>query len=155
MVKILNPNGKLIACGKVVPCCEILFTFNGNKKFISEVANGWEVKPTGILIESQEYMPMGGTLLYIGNLPTKKVKEIMKKLLIDGYYDFSELKYQNVKTVEQLKFDNGEGLPYTNEITFIPNVWNISGPNMFCDGLNFSSVLHDEDNDEDCEEGED
>lgn len=48
----------------------------------------------------------------IGNLPTAKVKEIMKQLLSDGYYDFSDCDFQPMMFVEKYKFDEGKSKPY-------------------------------------------
>lgn len=46
------------------------------------------------------------------NLPTAKVKEIMKQLLSDGYYDFSDCDFQPMMFVEKYKFDEGKSKPY-------------------------------------------
>lgn len=160
MVKILSPNGKLFICGEVTPYCETKIPFNGREKFIYEPAVDMDVNPTAIVMKTSEdlndekfFVPHS---LYVGNLSTEKVAEIMEKLLTDGYYDFSKLEYQKVREFECVSFDNGKSLPYTNDITSIPELGYIHHPPVFCGGMSSDDNSYDgnpfeEDN---CEEDE-
>ncbi len=140
MMRIISPRGKLVRVGDVVLCCEISFHFNGEDKRLLEEYRGIDGKPTALRIRYKGSRvnafgePFYGLL--VGNLKPEQVKEIQKSLLKDGYFDFSELDYQEACLDNAPVFDNGEtkpyvveyGLPNTNcfEFSRTPNFTNLS-----------------------------
>jgi len=115
MYRMLSPNGKLLTSKKIEPVVENVIKINGKQQRLSEIAEGFKNEPNAILIFNDTELTH--EQLYIGNLKPAKVKEIMVSLLQDGYYDFSQMQYQDTKKVNTLVFDNGESLPYSSEIT--------------------------------------
>lgn len=124
MMRIISPRGKLVRVGEVIPCCEIRFHFNGEDKRLLEEQKGINSKPTALQIRYNNTGidtfcdPIYG--MFVGNLKPEQVKEIQKSLLRDGYFDFSELDYQEESLDNDPVFDNGETKPYVVEYN-IPN----------------------------------
>lgn len=124
MMRIISPRGKLVRVGDVIPCCEIRFHFNGEDKRLLEEYRGIDGKPTALRIryKGSRLNALGEPFfgLLVGNLKPEQVKEIQKSLLKDGYFDFSELDYQEACSDGKTVFDNGETKPYVMEYD-IPN----------------------------------
>ena len=119
LLKVLTPAGLLRTVEDVVPIIEERRTFNGQKRRIVEVCSD-RAEPNGVTLlckNNMNYMPCQCSReLTIGNLKSEAVREIMRKLLSDGYYDFSQIEYQaRVDTVDETELDNGEGLSYTSD----------------------------------------
>lgn len=119
MMRIITPNGKLKQVENVVPMCEMRFQFNGEKKRMIEIARGMDTEPTALQLQarSSRLDAFGHSCdhLLVGNLKPEKVKEIQRKLLTQGYFDFSELDYQKAGWTGDTVFDNGETKPYALE----------------------------------------
>lgn len=119
MMRIISPRGKLVRVGDVIPCCEIRFHFNGEDKRLLEEHRGIDSNPTALRIRYKGSRlnafgePFFG--MFVGNLKPEQVKEIQKSLLKDGYFDFSELDYQEACSDGKTVFDNGETKPYVVE----------------------------------------
>lgn len=153
MYRILSPNGQLFLGEKIIPIIEKVFEINGEKKRVVVVANGFANEPNGIVIYSSSepnYM-CNKNNFYIGNLRPLEVQKIMRTLVKEGYYDFSEMEYQNVKTLGKVTFDNGESLPYSSEVveSSFPAGLYFNGDNVFERDCNLMDISIDEDNEED------
>ena len=115
---VLSPKGKLMQITEAVPVCERLLKFNGKRRLLMERAEKPETATAVALRIAQEthtpFANMGNELL-VGNLPVGKAEEILKSLLTQGYFDFTELTYQEVKYVSEISFDQGKSQPYTTE----------------------------------------
>ena len=135
MMRIITPQGVLQEVVKVVPICEKRLNFNGKYVRMVEPANGIGVLPTALELQFESRKPndmyMNTVNLFVGNLKPGTVREIQKKLLSDGYFDFSELKYQRKKMVLDTTFDNGESEPYTSDYTLGTSVCQNWGGGIF------------------------
>lgn len=120
MVQIMTPKGVLLEVVNAVPVCEVRLEFNGCNRRLVEAAKGLGTEPTAIAMKynrrSRNGADDGTDELFVGNLKPEVVRETMRKLLEDGYFDFSSMGYQNpVEEVKDTVFDNGESLPYTTD----------------------------------------
>ena len=83
--------------------------------------------------------------LVIGNLQSDVVEQIMQSLLVNGYYDFSQMGYQSTKLADKVVIDGGKSKPYTNEITFMSS-------KSYCSFVGNGFVAEEfAEEDEDCE----
>ena len=119
MYKISRPTGKLLVAKRVIPVCDKVVDFNGKRRRLSEIAESLDSNPTGLILYIEELTThvFQSNGIYIGNLKSTDVQDIMKSLLTEGYYDFSNWNYQTAKDVAKLVFDDGASLPFTSEIT--------------------------------------
>lgn len=111
-MKILTPKGMITMCDQVVPVVEKRLIFNGKQRRLTEAASGMEEKPTALAFQltatghqMMGVMPCGTQELFVGNLKTEKVAEIMKGLLKDGYADLSCFEYQKEFMIDKTVFD--------------------------------------------------
>ena len=108
MVKVLV-NGGLFEISKVEEIVEKRVPFNGTNIRLVQIAKDSKQAVSGLhfQVKNTECNVFAIGEFTIGNLPTAKVKEIMKQLLSDGYYDFSDCDFQPMMFVEKYKFDEG------------------------------------------------
>ena len=113
MVKVLV-NGGLFEISKVEEIVEKRVPFNGTNIRLVQIAKDSKQVVSGLhfQVKNTECNVFAIGEFTIGNLPTAKVKEIMKQLLADGYYDFSDCDFQPMMFVEKYKFDEGKSKPY-------------------------------------------
>ena len=113
MVKVLV-NGGLFEISKVEEIVEKRVPFNGTNIRLVQIAKDSKQAVSGLhfQVKNTECNVFAIGEFTIGNLPTAKVKEIMKQLLADGYYDFSDCDFQPMMFVEKYKFDEGKSKPY-------------------------------------------
>lgn len=118
MMRIITPKGDLRNIKRAVAVCEMRNQFNGRMDRKIEIANDMSYNPTGVCLEL-DVRDTGfvacGQEVFIGNLKTEKVQEILRKLLKEGYFDFSELEYQKENMVEKTTFDAGKSKPYASD----------------------------------------
>lgn len=109
MVKVLV-NGGLFEISKVEEIVEKRVPFNGTNIRLVQIAKDSKQAVSGLhfQVKNTECNVFAIGEFTIGNLPTAKVKEIMKQLLSDGYYDFSDCDFQPMMFVEKYKFDEGK-----------------------------------------------
>ena len=118
MLRVITPKGALRQVAKVTPVCEMRNKFNKKVVRTVEFANGMSANPNAVQIEfPNETLPLMNTL-FIGNLSTVAVKDIMQKMLEQGYFDFSSLEYQEEMNLYKTIFDGGKSNPYTSDYTF-------------------------------------
>ena len=117
-MRVLSPTGKLQEVIRVVPFVEKQDAFNGRVIYNSEVARDLGVNPTGLRLYLQKeqndfFIPT----IYIGNLSTEKVQEILSTILKEEYYDFSQMQYQKVSVpfCSDVTIDGGKSLPFFEE----------------------------------------
>lgn len=140
-MRILTPRGRVVNVIKVIPYAEVQSEINGDKRNRAEAASDLSVNPTGLKIFlKREIEAFAATSIYVGNLPTEKVKEVISSLLTDEYYDLSQFKYQDIKIDNSvLMFENlditvdgGKSNPYFIETTDVTSmVDNVCLPNEF------------------------
>lgn len=121
MVKVLV-NGGLFEISKVEEIVEKRVPFNGTNIRLVQIAKDSKQAVSGLhfQVKNTECNVFAIGEFTIGNLPTAKVKEIMKQLLSDGYYDFSSFTFQPMlMPVEKYKFDEGKSRPYLSEGSLI------------------------------------
>lgn len=119
MLRVMTPRGMLREVSKVMPVCEMRSNFNKKVVRTVEYANGMSANPNAVQIEfSGETMLMNMGSLFIGNLSPEAVRDIMQKLLEQGYFDFSSWEYQEELCLPKTIFDGGKSKPYTSEYTF-------------------------------------
>lgn len=116
---VITPTGKLVKVNKVLICVERKLEFNGKIAHLKEFATDLSCNPTGLkfYISDNKVNCWREDELYIGNLSTEKVKEILNTLLKDGSYNLSDMEYQKEKScnLKDLVLDGGESLPYFEE----------------------------------------
>ena len=118
MLRIINPKGVLTKVKKIIPVVEKLDNFNGKIKYRYEEATDMTVNPTALILNGCS-MPNAFTLdsdIYLGNLTPQEVKKILNSLLVNGYYDFSQYKYQSFRSIDEVTVDNGKSLPFYTEL---------------------------------------
>ena len=121
MVKVLV-NGGLFEISKVEEIVEKRVPFNGTNIRLVQIARDGNQDISGLhfFVNTNDYSVFSVHEFTVGNLPTAKVKEIMKQLLSEGYYDFSDFTFQSmVMPVEKYKFDEGKSKPYFCEGSLI------------------------------------
>lgn len=113
MVKVLV-NGGLFEISKVEEIVEKRVPFNGTNIRLVQIAKDSKQAVSGLhfQVKNTACNVFAISEFTIGNLPTAKVKEIMKQLLADGYYDFSDSDFQPMMSVDKYKFDEGKSKPY-------------------------------------------
>lgn len=114
MVKVLV-NGGLFEISKVEEIVEKRVPFNGANVRLVQIARDGNQAVSGLhfQVKNTECNVFAIGEFTVGNLTTAKVKEIMKQLLADGYYDFSSFTFQPMlMPVEKYKFDEGKSKPY-------------------------------------------
>lgn len=120
MYKLLLPNKQLVTIDNAVAYIEKNFVFAGKlQRIIAKAAKGdipTMIRFTGTT-SGNAFNPFGGfgnanLTMAVGNLPTEKVSEILNALLVQGYYDFSNMEFQKVEKLTDIKVDNGASLPY-------------------------------------------
>lgn len=117
-MRVLSPKGRVYKVNSVIPLVEKKEKFNERVTAVREPAANMDVMPTAISFKLlDESCPFGYISFVVGNLPPEKVKLIISDMLIDGYCDLSNLKYQKVCIcdVKNLKIDGGKSLPYFEE----------------------------------------
>lgn len=113
MVKVLV-NGGLFEISKVEEIVEKRVPFNGANVRLVQIARDGNQAVSGLhfYVNTNDFSVFSVHEFTVGNLTTAKVKEIMKQLLADGYYDFSDCDFQPMMFVEKYKFDEGKSKPY-------------------------------------------
>ena len=120
MVKVLV-NGGLFEISKVEEIVEKRVPFNGANMRLVQIAKDDKQTVSGLhfYVKTKEFDVFAINEFTIGNLSTDKVKKIMKKLLSEGYYDFSACDFQPMMPVDKYKFDEGKSMPYFCEGSLI------------------------------------
>ena len=121
MVKVLV-NGGLFEISKVEEIVEKRVPFNGANVRLVQIARDGNQAVSGLhfYVNTNDFSVFSVHEFTVGNLTTAKVKEIMKQLLADGYYDFSSFTFQPMlMPVEKYKFDEGKSRPYLSEGSLI------------------------------------
>ena len=120
MVKVLV-NGGLFEISKVEEIVEKRVLFNGANMRLVQIAKDDKQTVSGLhfYVKTKEFDVFAINEFTIGNLSTDKVKKIMKKLLSEGYYDFSACDFQPMMPVDKYKFDEGKSMPYFCEGSLI------------------------------------
>ena len=129
--------------------------FNGDDIRLCQVAKDKAQAVKGVyLTKSIDGFGMASENIFIGNLKSEKVKEIMNELLTQGYVDLSALQYQPPATGEKLfDFDDGQTLPYyVDEPMYIMKYSPNSLHSTFSDPFTFGPGMPDMNNTDDCEE---
>lgn len=116
MVKVLV-NGGLFEISKVEEIVEKRVPFNGANIRLVQIARDGNQAVSGLhfYVNTNDFSVFSVHEFTVGNLTTAKVKEIMKQLLSEGYYDFSDWDFQPMMPVDRYKFEAGKGKPYFNE----------------------------------------
>ncbi|MCM1217802.1 MAG: hypothetical protein NC548_25200 [Lachnospiraceae bacterium] len=121
MMRIMTPSGVLRNVTRVLPICEIRLEFNGRSRRAVEISESMECEPTALGFEFQSKGDCDscvyGNELFIGNLKPEAVREILRKLLSDGSYDFSDMEYQKAGWIMETTFDKGATIPYSSAYT--------------------------------------
>ena len=93
-MRVLTPTGKVVKVFKVEPYVEAGFELNGVMQRVTNPAKDLSVKPTGInlTVESQNG-DFARPFLYVGNLPTVEIIEILDAIMVSGFYDFTQMEY--------------------------------------------------------------
>ena len=119
-VRIISPTGRLLTVNRAVPIVETIFDFNGESRFLGDICrNGTKPNGIAILYDSSSIFEDNLSELVVGNLQSDVVEQIMQSLMVNGYYDFSQMGYQSTKLANKVVIDGGKSKPYTNEITFM------------------------------------
>lgn len=121
MVKVLV-NGGLFEISKVEEIVEKRVPFNGANVRLVQIARDGNQAVSGLhfYVNTNDFSVFSVHEFTVGNLTTAKVKEIMKQLLTDGYYDFTSFTFQPMlMPVEKYKFDEGKSRPYLSEGSLI------------------------------------
>lgn len=118
MLRIINPKGILTEIKKVIPVVEKLDNFNGKIKYRYEEAIDMTVNPTALVLHNISMPDVfnSDTDIYLGNFTPQEVKKILNSLLVNGYYDFSQYKYQSFRSIDEVTVDNGKSLPFYTEL---------------------------------------
>ena len=161
-MRVLTPKGKILKIGKAEQVVEARVHFNGDDIRLCQVAKDKAQSVNGVyLTKSIDGFGMASENIFIGNLKSEKVKEIMNELLTQGYVDLSALQYQPPATGEKLfDFDDGQTLPYyVDEPMYIMKYSPNSLHSPFSDPFTFGqgiSGINDSDNNEEefCDEDE-
>lgn len=116
---VISPKGRFMQITEAVPVCEKLVKFNGKRRLLMERAEKPATATAVALCIAQErntpFANMSQELL-VGNLPAGKTEEILRSLLTQGYFDFTELSpYQEAKDISKISLDQGKSQPYTTE----------------------------------------
>ena len=123
MLRVLGATGRMFEVAAVLPAVEQKISFNGSTEHKIEVARSFDVNPTGLLFLNDKDMIKdyciyeSEVIEYIGNISTDGMREILKTLLFDGFYDFSEWEYQQGNKIENIRLDKGLSSPYSSAIT--------------------------------------
>lgn len=117
-MRILSPTGRLFKISEVDAYVEADYELNGIRHIVKDVANNMSRKSTGIKFHIKCKDKFTNQYVYIGNLTSEKVKEIMQVILNEKCYDLSKLSYQHRKGYEEYVLDNGTSLPYFEEQIF-------------------------------------
>lgn len=118
MIRIITPRGEMWEVKRAVAVCEMRQKFNGRLNRKIEIAKDLSCNPTGLCLQldvNGTGFATFGQELFIGNLKSEEVQEILRKLLKEGYFDFSELEYQKENMVEKTTFDAGKSKPYASD----------------------------------------
>ena len=120
MVKVLV-NGGLFEISKVEEIVEKRVPFNGANVRLVQIARDGNQAVSGLhfYVNTNDFSVFSVHEFTVGNLTTAKVKEIMKKLLSEGYYNFSDCDFQPMMPVDKYKFDEGKSMPYFCEGSLI------------------------------------
>lgn len=144
MVRIITPKGVLREVAEVVPVCETRLKFNGKQRRLVETAADLRTSaPTALAMrfQTRSSFPAGcvpSEELFVGNLTPEQTADIQKKLLTQGYFDFSVLVWQKAKELKDTVYDQGVSLPYTSD--FVEDIWDSFFPSP-CMGSGFPSPL--------------
>lgn len=116
--RVMMPSGRVCSVNEVRPITEKVVSFNGSKHRFLEVVKNLNDDTNGISIirayEDNMFEGVFSREIIIGNLTNEKVQKILRQINEKGYYDFSEFKYQKVKTFEDIRFGD-KFPPYTSE----------------------------------------
>lgn len=174
-MKIITPRGNLIKIERVARVCEKRIDFNGEKRDLFELAKNTDVPATGLALKVVENTSnvFGCQEIYIGNLKPETVNEVLKNLLTQGYFDFTQFEYQDAKEQKDIVLDDGVSKPFCSELTNTMlirrnftgdmelleqpmyrncNPFNNMCGTVLCDGINEDEICED---DTECSEGED
>lgn len=117
-MRILSPTGRLFKISGADAYVEADYELNGVRHLVKDVASDMSMKPTGIKFHIKCKDKFTNQYVYIGNLTSEKVKEIMQVILREKCYDLSKLSYQHRKAFEEYVLDGGTSLPYFEEQIF-------------------------------------
>lgn len=162
-MRIITKNGRVMEVNKTYPFAEASTTINKEQKYLYERAKRPEYA-TGIIFTYEDPSNNFGFNnvqdFIIGNLSPAKVLEIERTLVRKGYFDFTDMDFQKVKSFENTKLDGGKGLPYCSDYTFLDICAMNSVKNIFggSNDIFGSAAIVDDDSDsfddfgDDCEE---
>ena len=139
MIRIITPRGEMWEVKRAVAVCEMRQKFNGRLNRKIEIAKDLSCNPTGLCLQldvNGTGFATFGQELFIGNLKSEEVQEILRKLLKEGYFDFSELEYQKADLYKETVFDEGKSKPYTSDYVAEPY------PSLLCMGSFGFDTMH-------------
>lgn len=113
-MRIITKNG-VKTTSEALPIAEKCVKFNGKKGFMLEKARDLKYASGVLFVDNTQPVFSKRTEFLIGNLTSEKVSEIIRDFGKQGYYDFSQLKYQKIQCESEKVLDGGKSLPYTNE----------------------------------------
>ena len=117
MMKVVTTKGEIREVNSVIPFAEVKVKLNGDKRYLCEKAEKKEYA-NGLLLSYENrngFCGGGSGDFLVGNLSNDKVQEILSSLTEKGYYDFSDMEFQQKKTLKKVKIDGGKSLPYSTD----------------------------------------
>lgn len=124
MYRLLLPSGKLVVVDRIVAMVEKSISMNGEKRNMLEVCRDLKFNPTALNLFQQvrKDNPFENTAssVLIGNLDTGYLKDILYRLLSQGYYSFADFQCQKADFFEKAVIDGGQSKPYIFENFFMP-----------------------------------
>ena len=114
-MKVLTPKGILLSIAGVLPVVEKRVSFNGSEVRLCQLVKDKYQTVTGLYLTTDAEEPCTDISenFLVGNLKPVVANDIMHCLLEKGYYDFSQLDYQEkVGVFENYTFDEGISKPY-------------------------------------------
>ena len=116
-MRVLFPDGFLGSCTGITPCVETRVTLNGKVKIEREKAQDLSVKPTAFVLQNVYDLTdvFCGMHIYIGNVASSKVLEILNMAAEKNYIDLSELEFQEYgEILDEPVLDGGKGKAYSS-----------------------------------------
>ena len=136
-MRICKENGSIETIKSVKAVCEKSFSFNGIKRVLIEPIMNKDEKATGVLFSFNTPISPFNNMIdyYVGNLDCSTVESVIDGLLKDGFYDFSNMEFQNVTSLKDVIFDEGKSKPFNSQRVNINSLTSLSA--IGC--LNFSA----------------
>ena len=117
MMRICTETGNIVLVKSVKTACEKVFSFNGVKRVLIEPCFTKKETATGVILNlDNSTLGFGcNAEYYVGNLESIVVEQILSSLTNEGYYDFSDMEFQNVQSLNDVVFDGGKSKPFNSE----------------------------------------